>query len=548
MLDLMQVLKVSAGLPVKDNDSSLIGELLRNRPTVYGFHIDPSISDPAQAVTYLADAVGKTPAAMGASTFSYGDWADAFFMPKPCMLRSDGTVAYYLDPNDYTQKLGTAAEKTSAAVPIVQGNVYWNNGTAGEEPTYNSADIRCRMSAPQPVPPHTAVEITLDRSDAVLACAVTDSAGRYEKRVIYGWSKIAVYRNSTDTVKYIFGSFAFDDTSKVITPSDFTVTMTSEPLNTDIANASFDGNAMMEWPLIWYKFEAGEKDGEGYFYCSDQQVDDSYKCWCNIDANNNMIPHFYTAIYNTTGTSKTRSLSGALLYSSGNGGTVQSQEASRAGANNTTSAVEWNTEIYADRMLISALLILISKSLSNRNSFGRGIDSGELEKKEGYITGTLDSKGLFWGDTSAGDAAVKVFGMENYYGCVWRRVAGLVGGADGTYKYKLTYSTADGSEAVGYNSSGNNYLTAGVLRPDELGGYLSKMSFGKHGLLPKELGGSSSEYYTAFYTNGAKYALFGGMSNEPLHTSSLYINLGTDISTASPYVEGGLSCKPTADR
>ena len=104
MLDLMQVLKVSAGLTVKDNDSRLIGELLRNRPTVYGWHVDPSISDPAQAVTYLADAVGKTPAAMGASSFSYGDWADAFFMPRPCMLRSDGTVAYYLDPNDYTKK------------------------------------------------------------------------------------------------------------------------------------------------------------------------------------------------------------------------------------------------------------------------------------------------------------------------------------------------------------------------------------------------------------------------------------------------------------
>ncbi|MBR1382793.1 MAG: hypothetical protein IJ555_03140, partial [Ruminococcus sp.] len=48
------------------------------RPTVYGWHVDPSISDPAQAVTYLADAVGKTPAAMGASSFSYGDWANAF--------------------------------------------------------------------------------------------------------------------------------------------------------------------------------------------------------------------------------------------------------------------------------------------------------------------------------------------------------------------------------------------------------------------------------------------------------------------------------------
>lgn len=113
--------------------------------------LTPPSPTPLRLVTYLADAVGKTPAAMGASSFSYGDWADAFFMQKPCMLRYDGTVAYYLDPNDYTKKEG---------------------GTAS-----------------------------------------------------------------------------------------------------DVANASLAGNAMMEWPLIWYKFEAGEAEGEGYFYCSDKQVD-----------------------------------------------------------------------------------------------------------------------------------------------------------------------------------------------------------------------------------------------------------------------------------
>lgn len=25
-------------------------------------------------------------------------------MPRPCMLKSDGTVDYYLDPDDYTKK------------------------------------------------------------------------------------------------------------------------------------------------------------------------------------------------------------------------------------------------------------------------------------------------------------------------------------------------------------------------------------------------------------------------------------------------------------
>jgi hypothetical protein len=86
----------------------------------YGWHVDPSESDPADCISYLADAIGATPAAMGASTFSYGSWAGAFFLPKPCMLKSDGTVAYYLDPNDYSKKAdGTASD---VANPDFDGN------------------------------------------------------------------------------------------------------------------------------------------------------------------------------------------------------------------------------------------------------------------------------------------------------------------------------------------------------------------------------------------------------------------------------------------
>ena len=36
--------------------------------------------------------------------FDWGSWRDAFFIPRPCMLRSDGTVAYYLNENNYALK------------------------------------------------------------------------------------------------------------------------------------------------------------------------------------------------------------------------------------------------------------------------------------------------------------------------------------------------------------------------------------------------------------------------------------------------------------
>jgi hypothetical protein len=73
---------------------------------VYGFHINSKESDPSTAVTYLLDAVGMTPAKMDFTNnkFDYGSWKNAFFMPKPCMLKSDGTVDYYLDQNDYSKK------------------------------------------------------------------------------------------------------------------------------------------------------------------------------------------------------------------------------------------------------------------------------------------------------------------------------------------------------------------------------------------------------------------------------------------------------------
>ena len=87
--------------------------LKRGTYTLYAFHIDGTESNPASKVTYLEDAKGMTPAGMDYTNgvFSYGSWADAFFMPRPCMVLQEGIVDYYLDPDDYTKKEdGTASD------------------------------------------------------------------------------------------------------------------------------------------------------------------------------------------------------------------------------------------------------------------------------------------------------------------------------------------------------------------------------------------------------------------------------------------------------
>jgi len=434
MLSLYEILKASKTGIAPDMWTALAGANFGGagsgaETVVYGWHVDPSIADSSDAVTYLEDAVGMTPAAMGASTFDYGSWENAFFMPKPCMLKSDGTVDYYLDENDYTKK--------------------------------------------------------------------TDG-----------------------------------------TPSD-------------VANPDYDGNAMMEWGKIWYKFAGGEVDGEGYFYVSNRKVDSTYRCWCNIDSKNNVTPHFYTAIYNGTGTTKLRSISGVTLTSAnGNGGTTVTQEVARATANNTTADVEWYTDVWADRLLINALLVLIGKSLNTQATFGRGLDTGGQTAKEAYVTGTLDDKGLFWGVTANGNSAVKVFGMENWWGCVWHRTAGCIS-IDRALKIKLTYGTADGSTVVGYNQTGDGYISDGTLPLAELTSYVVAMVYNQYGYAPNNtLNGSESTYYADYFYpgTGIGYLSVGGRSVYGLTVGAFYFRMSYTPSTVNWAVATSLSCKPLAQK
>lgn len=462
----------SIGTAVQPSSVYLKGKLKR---TIYGWHVNPDISNSSNAVTYLEDAIGMTPASMGSTTFDYGSWENAFFMPKPCMLKSNGKVDYYLDPNDYTKKL---------------------NGTAS-----------------------------------------------------------------------------------------------------DISNPNYDGNAMMQWPKIWFKYVKGAKEGQGYFYVANYKADGNFHCWCNYDSENNEINHFYTAIYNGTsfanyGSSKTyvindfaiydnklykcntdiataqafdsakwnvvsntapainkmRSLSGIrLTNNNGNAKTDTTTEVTRAEANNTTAAKEWYIETFSDRLLINGLLVLMGKSLNTQAVFGRGLDTGGQSAKEAYVTGTLNNKGLFWGVTENGNSGVKVFGMENFWGCCWHRTAGLITD-NHAIKLKLTYGTKDGSTVIGYNQTGNGYIDNGTAPYSN--GYVQKMSYNKYGFMPAVVtGGSQSTYYADYHYQhagytGTMYALFGGYSDYNLHTGAFYLNLNYAPGITYWPIAASLSCKP----
>lgn len=88
---------------------------LHKTSVIYGFSIDQTISDPQLSVSYIkgCDNENYTPSYMnfGLDRYEWNSWDGAFFIGKPCMLNLDGTVDYYLDPNDYTKKMdGTASD------------------------------------------------------------------------------------------------------------------------------------------------------------------------------------------------------------------------------------------------------------------------------------------------------------------------------------------------------------------------------------------------------------------------------------------------------
>ena len=162
----------------------------------------------------------------------------------------------------------------------------------------------------------------------------------------------------------------------------------------------------------------------------------------------------------------------------------------------------------------------------------------------------MDNKGLFWG-TNGAWSGVKIFGIENFWGNIWRRIAGCMY-ISGTQKVKMTYGQSDGSTTDGYNIDGTGYIEipdSAISGSSE--GYINKMKFTKNGFLPLIASGSSTTKYCdgLFFAYGITYMFFGGASNlghfgSPAGCFCFSLNTHNSIQIWN----GGasISCKPLA--
>lgn len=396
----------------------------------FGYRINKKDSNPATRVTYLEDCdnaeYDSAKMDYTSRTFNYGSWTDAWFIKdcKPCMLKYDGTVDYYLNPNNYGLK---------------------ENGDAS-----------------------------------------------------------------------------------------------------DVKNTSYQGNAMVEIPLIWVKtYTEGD-----YQYCiiADTQVDSTYHAYAHTDINGNIIDKIYMPIYNGANvSSRLRSMSGlAPMHTQ-----TAETEINYAKANNLDSNNPiWHTEVLADRLLINHLLILIGKSTNTQAVFGNGYYTGGSQNSNPRMnTGTMDTKGLFWGSNgSTALVGVKVFGMENWWGNAWRRIAGYIN-ANGVQKIKLTYGKENGSTTVGYNTTGAGYIAlSGATPTGTSGGYISEAVMNEYGYFPVKASGSETTYDCDglwFNNNQVNYAVVGGYCANGFLDGALCVHLADAASHSYWSFGASISCKPT---
>lgn len=318
-----------------------------------------------------------------------------------------------------------------------------------------------------------------------------------------------------------------------LNPNDYT--KKADGTTSDVANMNYGGNAMMEWPKIYVK--RWESNGVYHFRCSDMKVDSDYECWSNYDKNNKEIPHFYTPIFfgSKDGSNRLRSISGQSNFVSN---TAQTEVTY---AKNNGADI-WYTEVLSDRELVNDLLTMMFKSTDLQATAGYGVCSASAA----IAPGSMNTKGLFWG---AGDktSGVKVFGMENWWGNIFRRIAGwCISG--GTQKVKLTRGTKDGTTVGDYNFDGNGYKTISGVNLTR-SGYISKMKTESFGRFPMEANGSTTTFEAdqvwADSGNGY-YAYVGGGWGGDLGCGPFCAILYSVPSNANPNVGAALSCKPLA--
>ena len=338
--------------------------------------------------------------------------------------------------------------------------------------------------------PYAAVEYLFD-AVGMTPAKMNFSAGVFE----YGsWADVWFVTDNKPCMLKSNGSVDY-----YLNPNDYTKKEDGTP--SAVSNSNYDGNAMAQIPLCWvYRYE-----DDNYYYeiVSNVQYDENYKAYAHTDKNGVIKDFCYYAMFVASGSAaKLRSLSGFAPLQSTFDNYLQGINANGEG---------WYPAYWSLTQLIRTLCVLISKSLDSQSAFGCG--------GLGYnnAVGTINDKGQFFGFSSSGQS-VKVFHIENFFGCRWIYQAGIV--VKDNYVYVKMTPEAGGYlvETIdGYTNSNVSIPTAPYTSPI----IIKSMNCSELGMIPSAAGASTSTYFCdAAFAN--RLSISGAMSGGTSYDSNLW--------------------------
>lgn len=313
-------------------------------------------------------------------------------------------------------------------------------------------------------------------------------------------------------------------------PNDYT--KKKDGSASDVSNMAYAGNAMAKIPLVYLK----QWEDSNYEYCNicNIQLDEDYKAYAHMRADGTVMDYIWLSCFEgCLNSNKVRSIKGQIPMTAQTG----TDEIAYA----RTNGILWYTRSWSQRNLINMLLILMSRSDNFQESFGYGYYTGGSSSSANLLpTGYGSDKGRFYG-THANRDVVKVFHMEDWWGDVWERIAGLMY-ISGTIRTKM-YPT--------YNTDGSGYTNTGVSMSGTSSGYINQTKMTENGRLPVVCSGSDSTYTCDggwYNASQVDYAIVGGGCFDGLRVGGSAVILANLVSYTTWNLGAALSCEqPIAD-
>jgi len=365
---------------------------------------------------------------------------------------------------------------------------------------------------------------------SAIAGNVRNVAIQYEKIFRYGFRRTKAESNPDTRIEYLFDAVGMTPAYMDFTSGNFNygswetfVNEVSRPVMlktdgtvdyelsrndmtkradgvtaSDIANTSYDGNAMIEFRKFKWVRRYEDATYE-YVIFSNVQYDVDYKAYAHTNALGNINDSFYWGAFKGSYlSSKMRSFADQTVGVSQTRNTEVTYATANGSGYYTIYKSGWD--------YIGDLLTLISKSDNSQAKFGSG--RSKSTNTTAIATGTLKAQPYFKGYNDE-TSDVKVFGIEGFWGNVLEGMAGLI--LNSGIKTKMTPP---------YNFDGTGYTNTGVTPSGTSGGFVNTASVtDASGYVPKTASGSGTTYYCDglwFNNSQVDYALVGGDWNRAL--------------------------------